>query len=123
MSEVTCPRCNRANPSNHFFCTECGANLRITDVEGRERQSLARELESVRWQLNGASRELDRLQVRISRLEGGPAIPPSLSRRFRTTKRRLGLNLRLPSRKLNRQTSRGTGRPFPKGRPTGSMDC
>ena len=75
MSEVTCPRCNIANPSNHFFCTECGANLRITDVEGRERQSLARELESVRWQLNGASRELDRLQVRISRLEGGPAIP------------------------------------------------
>ena len=75
MSEVSCPRCNIANPSNHFFCTECGANLRITDVEGRERQSLARELESVRWQLNGASRELDRLQVRISRLEGGPAIP------------------------------------------------
>ena len=75
MSEVSCPRCNRANPSNHFFCTECGANLRITDVEDRERRSLARELESVRWQLNGASRELDRLQVRISRLEGGPAIP------------------------------------------------
>ncbi len=75
MSEVTCPRCNRANPSNHFFCTECGANLRITDAADRERQSLARELESVRGRLNGVSRELDRLQVRMSLLEGGRAIP------------------------------------------------
>ena len=75
MSEITCPSCNRANPSTNLYCTACGINLRITGVAEIERQSLARELESVRGQLDGVSRELDRLQNRISRLEGDRSIP------------------------------------------------
>ena len=119
MSEITCPSCNRANPSTNLYCTACGINLRITGVAEIERQSLARELESVRGQLDGVSRELDRLQNRISRLEGDRSIPTQPQPPGQDVQAPAPSQPSRPRPAASRQTSHGTGRPFPKRRPTG----
>ena len=87
MSEIICPNCQRVSPSDHTFCTYCGfrlspgptpeseapADAAPTDDEAQ--QVFRDELASVRSELQDAVLLIERLQERISRLEGGQTAP------------------------------------------------
>ncbi len=99
MREITCPNCGRVSPAGHTFCTGCGSRLSpgpapegespdaATPTDDETQQAFRDELASVRSELQDAALLIERLQERISRLEGdavaptqpqqsGPSAPP-----------------------------------------------
>lgn len=99
MREITCPNCGRVSPADHTFCTGCGSRLSTgtapegeapaaaTPTDDVTQQAFRDELASVRSELQDAALLIERLQERISRLEGdavapaqpqqpGPSAPP-----------------------------------------------
>ncbi len=99
MREITCANCGRVSPADHTFCTGCGSRLSpgpapedeapaaATPTDDETQQAFRDELASVRSELQDAALLIERLQERISRLEGdavapaqpqqsGPSAPP-----------------------------------------------